>query len=48
METFIKIVKEDMDRKIDQALLGVDVWTSLSNVHGHNMVILLIVDSIFI
>jgi hypothetical protein len=38
MDIFIERIHKDLDKKIDQALMGTDVWTALSNVHGHNMV----------
>lgn len=38
MDIFIEHIRKEMDKKIDQALTGADVWTSLSHVHGHNMV----------
>jgi hypothetical protein len=40
---FIERIQKDTDKKLDHALTGVDIWTSLSNVHGHNMVSLFLV-----
>lgn len=38
MEIFIGRIRGDLEKKIDQALTGIDIWTAISHVHGHNMV----------
>ncbi|KAI6181484.1 Exocyst complex component Sec8 [Aphelenchoides besseyi] len=40
MDTFIERIRKDMENKIDQTLLGSDVWTALSSIPGHQTRIL--------